>query len=190
MELSLFDKIKEIFKYAFSSFFGIELVIISLLLLGILIVNIKKDNKIYKIILSVVFIFFYTILLISSSEYTYYSVREFFRKIMDYIYFPSTIVYFFLMFFVIILLLFTIITKKISKFKRIFNYIIFITMIFLYVLFISLAVNNSVNLADKVSLYQVDTILAVVQISNFILLTWFIVTCFYYLYLYFKKKYD
>ena len=109
---------------------------------------------------------------------------------MEYIYFPSTIVYFFLVFFVIILLLFTIITKKMSKFKKIFNYISFMTMIFLYLLFITLAVNNSVDLSDKVSLYKIDTILSVVQISNFILLIWLIVTCFYYLYLYFKKKYD
>lgn len=190
MELSLFDKIKDIFKYIFSSFFGIELLLISLLLLVILIINIRKDNKIYKIIFSVLLVFSYLVLLIASYEYTYYSVTEFFRRVMEYIYFPSTIVYFFLMFFVVILLLFTIITKKMSKFKKIFNYIIFITMIFLYILFVILAVNNSIDLSDKVSLYKIDTILSVVQVSNFVLLIWFVVTCFYYLYLYFKKKYD
>ena len=42
----------------------------------------------------------------------------------------------------------------------------------------------------KATLYQNDTILSIVQVSNFIFVLWILITAFYYLYKYFKKKYD
>jgi len=39
-------------------------------------------------------------------------------------------------------------------------------------------------------LYTNNTILSLVQISNLLLLIWFIYTMFYKLFLYFKKKFD
>jgi len=47
-----------------------------------------------------------------------------------------------------------------------------------------------VDLLDTTKLYENDTILSIVQVSNFILLIWLLYTGFYYLYKYFKKKYD
>lgn len=56
--------------------------------------------------------------------------------------------------------------------------------------FIALAAYDSVDLVDVTNLYQNDTILSLVQVSNFLLVIWLFFTGFYYLYKYFKKKYD
>jgi hypothetical protein len=56
--------------------------------------------------------------------------------------------------------------------------------------FISLAAYDGVDLLDISVLYQNNTILSFVQVSNLILLIWLLFTGFYWLYRYFKKKYD
>ena len=50
MNLSLLEKIANVFSYIFSSFLSIEMFIISLLLFCVLYINLKKDNKIVQII--------------------------------------------------------------------------------------------------------------------------------------------
>ena len=56
--------------------------------------------------------------------------------------------------------------------------------------FIALAAYDGADLLDLSVLYQNDTILSLVQISNFILLIWLLYTGFYWLHVFFKKKYD
>jgi hypothetical protein len=56
--------------------------------------------------------------------------------------------------------------------------------------FVALAAYDSVDLVEVSVLYQNETILSLVQISNLILLVWLLFTGFYHLYKYFKKKYD
>ena len=56
--------------------------------------------------------------------------------------------------------------------------------------FMVLATYDGVDLLDKVNLYKNDTILSLIQISNFLFLVWIIFTGFYHLYKYFKKRFD
>lgn len=190
MNLSIFEKISIIFKYVFSSFLGIGLFIICSLLLAILLVNIKRNNNIYKILLSILFLFSFIILILSVHLYAYQCIKILISYIMKYIYFPSTIVYFFIMLFVIIVLLYTIISSKLSLFKKVFNFIFMLLTIFLYLIFMSLVLSNSIDLLDKTTLYSNDIILATIQVSNFILFFWIVYTMFYYLFKYYKNKFD
>ena len=75
-------------------------------------------------------------------------------------------------------------------FKKIVNYFFFSTLYFLFMSFIALGAHYGIDLVDINLLYQNDTILSIVQISNFLLLIWLIYTGFYHLFKYFKKKYD
>ena len=109
---------------------------------------------------------------------------------MNYIYFPSTIVYFFIIIFVTVMILWTLFSKKISKVKKIINYLFFSILYYLFMSFIALASYDAVDLVNTSVLYQNDTILSLVQVSNFLLVVWLIFTGFYWLYKYFQKKYD
>ena len=190
MNLSLFGKFETIFKYIFSSFLSIEMFILSLLLFLILIINLKRNNHLVQMIAIGIYIGFVIGILISYSNYVKTCVDSFVKAIMNYIYFPSTIVYFFIIIFVTGLILYTLFNKQMTVFKKIINYLFFSILYFFFFSFIALAAYDSVDLVDISKLYQNETILSLVQISNFILVLWILFTGFYHLFRYFKKKYD
>lgn len=190
MNLSVFEKFGIIFKYIFSSFLSIEMFVLSLLLFVILIVNLKKNNYMVQMIAIGIYIGFIIGIIISYSTYVKTCVDSFVKEIMNYIYFPSTIIYFFIIMFGTVMILYTLFSKKLTMFKKVINYAFFSTLYFFFMSFIALAAYDSVDLVDVSVLYQNETILSLVQISNFILLIWLIFTGFYHLYKYFKKKYD
>ena len=87
-------------------------------------------------------------------------------------------------------MLYTLFSKKITKFKKILNYFFFSSLYFFFMSFVSLAAYDKVDLLDITKLYENNLILSIVQISNFILVIWIIITGFYWLYRYFHNKYD
>ncbi|MBQ3297434.1 MAG: hypothetical protein IJG97_01370 [Bacilli bacterium] len=188
MNLSLLEKLGIIFKYIFSSFLSIEMFVLSLLLFIILIVNLKKDNELVQMIAIGIYIGFIIGILISYSTYVKTCVNSFVKAIMNYVYFPSTIVYFFIILFVTVMILYTLFNKQLTIFKKIINYAFFSILYFFFMAFIALAAYDSVDLVDVAILYQNETILSLVQISNLILLIWALFTGFYHLYKYFKKR--
>lgn len=190
MNLSIFEKIGIIFKYLFSSFFSIEAFIISILFFSILVLNIKRKNIVISIISIGVYLGFVLGIFITYTTYVKSSIDSFVKAVMNYIYFPSTIVYFFIIIFVTVMIIYTVLSKKISNLKKIINYAVFSLLYFFFISFLSLASYISIDLLDITKLYENDVILSIVQISNFILLIWFIYTGFYHLYLFYKKKYD
>ncbi|MBQ9018942.1 MAG: hypothetical protein IJ097_01350 [Bacilli bacterium] len=190
MNLSLFEKFGTIFKYIFSSFLSIEMFILTILLFFILVVNLKRKNVMVQMIAIGVYIGFIIGIFISYTTYVKTCIDSFTKVVMNYIYFPSTIVYFFMIIFITVIILITLFSKKMTMFKKVFNYFFFSVIYFLFMSFISLAAYDGVDLLNIPLLYENDTILSLVQISNFILLIWIIYTAFYYLYKYFKKKYD
>ena len=190
MDLSLFGKLGIIFKYIFSSFLSIEMFILSLLLFLILIINLKRNNTLVQMIAIGIYIGFVVGIFISYTTYVHTCIDSFTKEIMNYIYFPSTVVYFFIIVFVTIMILITLFSKKMTMFKKIFNYLFFSILYFFFMAFIALAAYDGVDLVDTSKLYQNNTILSFVQVSNFILLIWILFTSFYHLYIHLKKKYD
>ena len=190
MDLSLFGKLEIIFKYIFSSFLSIEMFLMCLLLFFILIVNLRKNNYIVQLIAIGVYVGFIIGIFISYTTYVKTCINSFVKEIMNYIYFPSTIVYFFIIVFVTVMILITLFSRRISKFKKIVNYFFFSILYFFFMSFIALGAYDGVDLIDISKLYQNNTILSFVQVSNLILVIWLLYTAFYYLYKYLRKKYD
>ncbi len=190
MDLSLFGKIGLIFKYMFSSFLSIEILVLSLLLFFILLFSINNKNKYFQLCTVGIYIGFLIGIIISYNMYVRTCFDSFFKAILNYVYFPSTIAYFFIILFVTFMIIRTIYSRKITNFKKIFNYSFFCILYFFFMSFIALASYDKVDIMDKSVLYQNDTILSVVQISNFIFVLWILITLFYYLYKYLKKKFD
>ncbi len=190
MNLSLLEKFGIIFKYIFSSFLSIEMFILSLLLFIILIINLKRDNELVQMIAIGIYVGFIIGILISYSTYVKTCVNSFVKAIMNYICFPSTIVYFFIIIFVTGMILYTLFSKQLTIFKKIINYAFFSILYFFFMSFVALAAYDSVDLVEVSVLYQNETILSLVQISNLILLIWLIFTGFYHLFKFFKRRYD
>ena len=190
MDLGLFDKMKIIFQLLFSCFMSIEIVLFFLLLFLLLVFNVKIKNKLVPIILSIFLVIGIIGFCFVFSSYAITCLDSFIMKIMDYYYFPSTIVYFFIFLFMVSVCFITMFSKKMKPMKKVFNYCCSIIVFLLFSMFIVLAVYSKIDFADTVALYQNNQVLTLVQVSNLIVLFWFVVSCFYYLYLFFKKKFD
>lgn len=190
MNLSLIGKLGVIFHYMFSSFLSIEMFLLCLLLFIILIYNLKRNNMIVQIITIGIFLGFVLGLFISYTTYVEQSFNSLVKGIMNYVYFPSTIVYFFIIVFVTCMMVYSMFSKKIRIVKKIINYTVFSILYFFFMSFLSLAAYNSYDLMDMTSLYSNEEILSMIQISNLLLVVWLIFTGFYHLFLYFKKHFD
>ena len=190
MNISIFKKIGLIFKYLFSSFITVELFIFSILVFILLIINLKKKNTFINLGFIAIFVGLLLGVFLSYSSYVSLCFRSLFKSIIQYLYFPSTIVYFFIILFVSIMLIYTIFSKKLTTFKKIFNYIFFNITYLLFLLFITLSASNNIDLNNMKELYLNDTILSLIQSSNIIIFIWLIYTFFYHLFLYYKRRFD
>lgn len=190
MELGLFSKMKIIVKMLFSSFMSIELVLFFLLFLLLLVFNIKIKNKIVPIVLSIFSIVGMLSFIFYFSSYTLTCVDSFIMKVMDYYYFPSTVVYFFIFVFMIIVCIFTMFSRNMRSIKKVLNYCCSTFVFLLFSMFVNLTIQGNLDMADPVLLYQNKQILSIVQLSNLVVLFWFVVSFFYYLYLFFRRKFD
>lgn len=190
MFMSFLEKIQTLFNYIFSSFLTIELFMLMLLFFFLLMLNIKRKQRIVNYFTSICIIIFMGIIIFLNWNYAVYCFDYFMEGIMKNILFPSTVVYFWIVFLVSLFTIITIFSKKDMKFKKYVNYISFAFIYLLFSLFIVEVISNKIILADRVELYTNNVILAIVQISDLIFVLWVIYTLFWYLFRYFKKKYD
>lgn len=190
MFMSFLEKIQTLFNYMFSSFLTIELFMLILLFFFLLILNIKRKQRIVNYFTSICIIIFMGIIIFLNWNYAVYCFDYFMEGIIKNILFPSTVVYFWIVFLVSLFTIITILNKKDMKSKRYVNYISFAFIYLLFSLFIVEVISNKIILADRVELYTNNVILAIVQISDLIFVLWVIYTLFWYLFRYFKKKYD
>ena len=124
MEATIFDKILNVLKYTFSSFLGIELLLLAFLLFLFTVLNIKKNNKIVKIGSIILCLAFVVGLCIAYHSYAMYCVDSFIKFILSYIYFPSMVMYFFIMIIVTFSLIVTIVSNRMSRTKKVINAIV------------------------------------------------------------------
>ena len=190
IDLSFIDKLKIVFKYFFSSFMSIELIIIVLCLFAFLFLNLKRNKNTVNIFVPIIILLFIAFMAMGFHEYTTAAVEEIIKLIMHYYYFPSMSFYFVIIIFTTIYLIYSVYTEKMSMKKKIFNYIVsFILFVFFVGLF-SYIISNGIELSVDYSIYKDKYILSFIQISNLIFLLWIIILMILKLYNYFKKKYD
>lgn len=190
MDLDFFSKFVVIIQYFFSSFLGIEMFFIGLILFLFSLFNIKSKSFLVKLAIP---IFLLLILLFISGGFSNYvidSVNAFLKYIMNYYYFPSLSFYYIMTIIVVFVLIYTLFCEKMSVVKRVVNYIFLCIYFTLFLGLMSFIISKKMELTLDYSIYQSDVVLSFVQVSNFIFLLWFLLTCFYRMYLYFQKKYD
>ena len=190
MDLTFIDKILIIFKYTFSSFLAIELFLFSALLFIILIVNLKRKKRIITFSAIGIYLGILIGTFIAYNEYILGCIKAFFKLIVEFVCFPSTVAFFFTIILMTIVMIYSLFSKRLTNFKKIINYLFFSILYFLFMSFIVVTAYSDINLESNISLYTNDYVLAIVQCSNVLLLIWILFTLFYRLYIYFKKKYD
>lgn len=190
MNLTLLEKVFTIFKYTFSSFLAIELFLFSALLFIILIVNMKRKEKVITYSAIVVYMGLLIGTMIAYRKYLIECVRAFAKVIVSYVCFPTTVAFFFTIAVMTLIMIYTLFSKKLGNVKKVFNYLTFSICYFFFMSFIAVTAYGGIKLDSNISLYSNNYVLVLVQASNVLLLIWAIVTIFYRLYLFFKEKFD
>ena len=190
MELTVLDKLDRILNYLTSSFLSIGLLLIVILFFTILFLNINRNKKIVKTIASIVLFVAALSMIIVFNEYALYSMDVFIKWILHYIYFPSMAMYFMIILFVTFILISTIHNKEMTKFKKRINIGTFAVLYFMFLCVISIAVVDNIYFTNLNSIYEHDTLVSFLQISNMIFFFWIQFTLVYKLFQYFKRKYD
>lgn len=190
IDLTLFQKLKLIFKYFFSSFMPIELLIIVLCVFLFLFFNLKRNKTVVNIFIPIIILLFVAFMAMGFHEYTKSAFEEVIKMIMHYYYFPSMTFYFVIIIFTTIYLIRTVYTEKVSKRFKIFNYSFSFILFSLFVGLFSYVISNKIGLSIDYSIYKDQYILSFIQISNLVFIIWLFIIGIIKLYKYFKKKYD
>ena len=190
MAVSFLEKFDLVFRNTFSSFLGIETLAIALLLFLFLVLNISRKSTVVKVGMFLIIVGFLSGVAYLNRSYTIFSIAYLIKVVMNYIYFPSTLVYFIIIVLSAVFIISSNFSKRMPPLKKWLDAIFFTIIYFLFFNFIILVFNNKLDLTDKVGLYADKTVLSIIQLSNLFFVAWLIVLLFYKLYDYFKNNYD
>ena len=125
MNLTAIEKIKTLLEYTFSSFLSIELLMFCILLFVLLIANVERKARFVTYCAIGIYIGLLIGTMIVYNDYILLCIKEFFKMIIKYICFPTTVAFFTTIVFITIIMIYTLFSKKLTKFKKIVNYLVF-----------------------------------------------------------------
>ena len=170
MDLNLFERIVTFIQMPFQSFLSIELLLIFVILYIFLIYNLKRKNKKVKYALAGLLIFFFFLLVFYYFDdmMTVFSetIKPFFRAF----YFPNIIFYNLVALISLVILIYTMFKENTSKLNKIFTYTFTLLHLFLYTLFVSMAITNNISLVNQASIYRHDEMFVIVFFSQTVFL--------------------
>ena len=190
INISIFNKLKIILNYYFSSFMSLELLIMVICVFAFLFLNLKSNKRIIKIFVPISTLLFLAFIAMGFHNYVVAAVEQLVKMVMNYFYFPSMAFYFVIIILSTIYLIYNVWTKKYSNKYKIFNYSFALVLYILFIGLFSYVVSNGISLSIDYSIYKDEYIISFVQISNIVFALWFILIGINKLYRYFKKKYD
>lgn len=166
MDLSLTDKILTFIKMPFQSFLMIEIFIIFIILYIFLVYNEKRNNRKVRIILSGLFIFFFSLLTFYFYEDMVSVISEIIKTLMRCFYFPNIIFYILTAVISLIILLYTILKNKTTKLNKIITYTFSTIHLYLFTTYIALAISKNMSLINTSDIYKHNDMFILVLASQ------------------------
>lgn len=173
VELSLLERLKLVFNLIFSSpLFLVLLLGIAIMLVDAFVVSKKNQKiKVAYLIISILGM----IILLNNYLGSLLSVFDTIAKnIVTIIYFPSVLEYIIILLITIIILLVSIISKKTNIKIKFINLIVFIIEMFLFFLILDQINNKNIDLANKISIYSNEILMALFELSVIIFSIWIV----------------
>ena len=174
-DLSIFEKLKIIFKMIINSPLFLALFIIFILTLIIIIIGNKVKNKLVKIVSLLGYLSILAFLIIQYGEKVLLLCDNFMEKVFTAIYFPSLISYICMMIISALIVVITILGKKMDKFIRCFNMIVFIIIEFLFILTVDKIVSQNIDIYAKTAIFSNKDLLVLIQTSMAVFAIWLII---------------
>ncbi len=178
-KLSLLDKLKVLSDVTSSSGLFIVAIVILIALTALLITTNTKTKKIS----SFVCIAIYGAIIIVSILFYREELFELFDYMMNNffiaIYFPNLAIYFAAIVTTNIILWISIFNRKITKWIRTINTIIFCFIHYLLILIINIITTNKLDIFDQTSIYENQEALALIELSSTIFVVWILFLIIY-----------
>lgn len=189
-DITFFERIKLLFSLISSSPFFIIILFLLIAATLTLILSKKSNNKYLKIIVTILYFLSFILIIFNYGS----SFTKFFdnlvTKLFTYLYFPSIIAYLCLMIVGILILVKMILRKEKSKFIVISNVMLFTISVLLFVLSIDTIVKGNIDIFEKTSIYNNETLMVLIQANTTVYLIWFITLFIKYLVNRIIKKLD
>lgn len=178
-KLSLLDKLKVLSDVTSSSGLFIVAIVILIALAALLITTNTKTKKISRFVCIAIY---GAIIIVSILFY-----REELFELFDYmmnnffiaIYFPNLAIYFAAIVTTNIILWISIFNRKITKWIRTINTIIFCFIHYLLILIINIITTNKLDIFDQTSIYENQEALALIELSSTIFVVWILFLIIY-----------
>lgn len=180
-DITFFERIKLLFSLISSSPFFVIILFLLIAATLTLVLSKKSNNRNLKIIVTVLyFISFILIIFNYGSSFTKF-FDNLVTKLFTYLYFPSIIAYLCLMIIGILILVKMILRKEKSKFIVISNVMLFTISVLLFVLSIDIIVKGNIDIFEKTSIYNNETLMVLIQANTTVYLLWFVTLLIKYL---------
>lgn len=172
MNYNVFDRLKILFDLITSSPFFIALIVIFLLTTFVLLLYKRLKNKILKYVVAVNYFIICLMIVIKYSKTILTLSDNLVDQIFTFFYFPNIIAYLCMIILAILLLIKVLLSHYKTDFIKIVSIISFFNILILFILSLDTIIKNNINIYEKTSVYQNETLTVLIQESTFIFGIW------------------
>ena len=168
MDLNIIDKITLFFNLSTNSFLAIEDLLTFIIILIFLLVNLKYKNRKVKIFIPFLLLFIISLAIFLYGSNILYVLEKIIKGVIYSLYFPNIVFYIITVIISFILMIYTILSNKLSNKAKTINYLLLLTHLYLFILFITNCLELNVSLIKPSKIYKYDQLYVLIQASQLI----------------------
>ena len=172
IDFSFLEKLEQLKDIIISSSFSFISLIIGIVLLIVMIIGIKNNRRIPKLIFIITWIFVAIFVIVRYNSQLVYIFDRLFGRIVEKIYFPSVTIYIVMLLLANIIFVISYNMKKLNNIIKVVNISVAMELDFLFVLVLDTIVNNNVDIYSDITIYANAQILVLLEFSMFLFLLW------------------
>ena len=168
MDLNIIDKITLFFNLSTNSFLAIEELLTFIIILIFLLVNLKYKNRKVKIFIPFLLLFIISLAIFLYGSNILYVLEKIIKGVIYSLYFPNIVFYIITVIISFILMIYTILSNKLSNKAKTINYLLLLTHLYLFLLFITNCLELNISLIKPSKIYKYDQLYVLIQASQLI----------------------
>ncbi len=172
--LSVFDLISNLFNIIVTSPFFISLFIILILTIAVLLINIKINKPIIKIVVGIIYFVISIFVILKYFPSLGVLMDSIVDKIFLALYFPNYISYLCMLIVAVLLFVKSILDHTLSRFAKVVNVVAFLIMVFLFILSLDIITKNDIDITLRSSVYSNETLLVLIEATTLVFAIWIV----------------
>ncbi len=169
---SFFGQLIKLGQLLISSPIYFGLFVIFVLLFCFLFLNVKRDNVVVKICISVLFLTLMIFAILGYHKSIFLGIDYLMGQLVLNLYFPSLAIYVIVLGFSYLVFVYTIFSKRFSLVIKRINVAFFTIIQFLFSVFLLLVITKKIDVSSRIMMYQSTDMTIVLQISMILFIFW------------------